>query len=61
MAIIGNGAQSGFQALAFKALLGIDRLRLYDIDPAATAKCRRNLAGLGFEITCCDSAADAGR
>ena len=34
MAIIGNGAQSEFQALAFKALLGIDRLRLYDIDPA---------------------------
>lgn len=59
MAIIGNGAQSEFQALAFKALLGINRLRLYDIDPAATAKCRRNLVGLGFEITCCDSAADA--
>ena len=32
MAIIGNGAQSEFQALAFKALLGVDRLRLYDID-----------------------------
>ncbi|TIT41063.1 MAG: ornithine cyclodeaminase, partial [Mesorhizobium sp.] len=29
MAIIGNGAQSEFQAIAFKALLGIDRLRLY--------------------------------
>ena len=33
MAIIGNGAQSEFQAIAFKALLGIDQLRLYDIDP----------------------------
>ncbi len=59
MAIIGNGAQSEFQALAFKALLGIDRLRLYDIDPAATEKCRRNLADKGFEIVCCDSAASA--
>jgi ornithine cyclodeaminase len=59
MAIIGNGAQSEFQALAFKAMLGIDRLRLYDIDPVATAKCKLNLADCGFEITCCDSAADA--
>lgn len=50
MAIIGNGAQSEFQAMAFKALLGIDRLRLYDLDPAATAKCARNLAGQGFAI-----------
>jgi ornithine cyclodeaminase len=59
MAIIGNGAQSEFQALAFKAMLGIDRLRLYDIDPVAIAKCKLNLADCGFEITCCDSAADA--
>jgi ornithine cyclodeaminase len=59
MAIIGNGAQSEFQALAFKALLGINRLRLYDIDPAATAKCKLNLSDCGFEITCCDSAAAA--
>lgn len=28
MALIGNGAQSEFQALAFKALLGVDRIRL---------------------------------
>ncbi|AMJ61952.1 ornithine cyclodeaminase [Bosea sp. PAMC 26642] len=55
MAIIGNGAQAEFQALAFKALLGIDRLRLYDIDDAATRKCLRNLAHLGFEIVECPS------
>ncbi|MFD1627329.1 ornithine cyclodeaminase [Azospirillum griseum] len=59
MAIIGNGAQSEFQALAFKALLGIRELRLYDIDPDATAKCARNLAGLGFAITTCHSAQEA--
>ncbi|GLS35935.1 ornithine cyclodeaminase [Mesorhizobium tianshanense] len=59
MAIIGNGAQSEFQALAFKALLGVNRLRLYDIDPAATRKCADNLAGLGFDITSCASAHDA--
>jgi ornithine cyclodeaminase len=50
MAIIGNGAQSEFQALAFKAVLGIDKLRLYDIDHDATVKCAKNLAGYGFDI-----------
>lgn len=53
MAILGNGAQSEFQAIAFKALLGVDRLRLYDIDPSASRKCARNLAGMGFDITIC--------
>ena len=32
MALIGNGAQSEFQALAFRDLLGIHELRLFDID-----------------------------
>lgn len=59
MAIIGNGAQSEFQALAFKAILGVDHLRLYDIDADATAKCARNLAGFGFEIVSCRSVEDA--
>ena len=55
MALIGNGAQSEFQALAFKALLGVDRLRLYDIDPPASRRCARNLARYGFEIEVCGS------
>jgi ornithine cyclodeaminase len=59
MALIGNGAQSEFQALAFKALLGIDRLRLYDIDRNATEKCRRNLAGKGFDIAACHTTEEA--
>lgn len=59
MAIIGNGAQSEFQAIAFKAILGVNKLRLYDIDPAATAKCMRNLAPLGFHITACGSSQSA--
>jgi ornithine cyclodeaminase len=59
MAVIGNGAQSEFQALAFKALLGVDRLRLYDVDPDATAKCMRNLAGAGFDIKACRSVDEA--
>ena len=59
MAIIGNGAQSEFQAVAFKAMLGIDQLRLYDIDPEATDKCIDNLQGHGFDITRCSSAQEA--
>ncbi len=44
MALIGNGSQSEFQALAFRALLGVSEIRAFDIDPAATAKLERNLA-----------------
>lgn len=44
MALIGNGAQSEFQAIAFHRMLGIRELRLYDVDGAATAKLMANLA-----------------
>lgn len=43
MALIGNGAQSEFQALAFHHLLGIEEIHLYDADLEATAKLMRNL------------------
>lgn len=43
MALIGNGAQSEFQALAFHHLLGIQELHLFDTDIEATAKLMRNL------------------
>ena len=48
MALIGNGAQSEFQALAFHHLLGIQEFHLFDTDPAATDKLMRNLANLGL-------------
>ncbi len=44
MALIGNGAQSEFQALAFHAHLGIQEIAVYDVDPQATDKLVRNLA-----------------
>ena len=59
MAMIGNGAQSEFQCLAIKAVCGIDNIRLYDIDSAATEKCAKNLAGLGFHITSCATPEEA--
>jgi ornithine cyclodeaminase len=59
MALIGNGAQAEFQALAFHEVCGIREVRLYDIDPAATAKCARNLAGRGLTITPCHTPEEA--
>ncbi len=56
MAMIGNGAQSEFQSLAMKAICGISTVRLYDTDPAATAKTARNLAGQGLNVVSCTSA-----
>lgn len=59
MAIIGNGAQSEFQALAFKALLGVDNVRLYDIERSASVKCARNLVGSGIDCIICETAEEA--
>ncbi|MEP1353149.1 MAG: ornithine cyclodeaminase [Tateyamaria sp.] len=59
MAMIGNGAQSEFQSLAMMAIAGITHVRLYDIDPAATAKCARNLAATGLQVTQCRTAEEA--
>jgi len=44
LALIGNGAQAEFQALAFHAHLGIEEIVAFDVDPAATDKLMRNLA-----------------
>ena len=59
MAMIGNGAQAEFQALAFKAICGVTEVRLYDVDPAATEKAVRNLAGLGLNVVSCKTSQEA--
>lgn len=59
MAMIGNGAQSEFQCLAFKAMCGIDTVRLYDTDANATAKCAANLQGKGLKVVPCKTPEDA--
>ena len=62
MALIGNGAQAEFQALAFHHGLGVRELRLFDVDPAATAKLVRHLRGLpGLVLQVCASTAEAVR
>ncbi|MFD1156720.1 ornithine cyclodeaminase [Roseovarius aestuarii] len=59
MAMIGNGAQSEFQSLAMKAICGVDTVRLYDIDPAATEKAARNLEGWGMNVVACKTAEES--
>ena len=63
MALIGNGAQSEFQALAFHHLLGIEEIHLYDIDAGATAKLMRNLQSnpdtATLRLRACGSIAEA--
>ncbi|WP_328795411.1 ornithine cyclodeaminase [Jannaschia marina] len=59
MAVIGSGAQCEFQSLAFHHLLGIEEVRLYDIDRTATEKAARNLAGTGLRIVPCATAEEA--
>ena len=59
MAMIGNGAQSEFQSIAMKAVCGLTEVRLFDKDPAATAKCAANLKGCGLTVVPCTSAEEA--
>ncbi|AQS90166.1 ornithine cyclodeaminase [Gluconobacter albidus] len=59
MAMIGLGAQSEFQATAFRVLLGITHVRVYDVDPAAAEKFCHNMAESGLEILVARSSQEA--
>lgn len=59
MALIGAGSQAEFQALAIRSALGIEDLQVFDVDPAAMEKLRRNLEPLGFRVTLASSTDEA--
>ncbi|EDU38741.1 ornithine cyclodeaminase [Clostridium sporogenes] len=60
MALIGNGCQSEFQALAFHHILGIDEIYCYDVDPAATDKLMDNLKNIkNLKLIKCSSTKEA--
>jgi len=64
MALIGNGAQAEFQALAFYYAMGVRRLRLFDTDRNASERLEHNLRAAGMDparldIDICQSAAQA--
>lgn len=60
--MIGCGAQSEFQAIALHTILGIEELRIYDIDAAAMQKLQRHLRRFeGLTVTPVATAAEATR
>ncbi|GAB3519639.1 ornithine cyclodeaminase [Arthrobacter monumenti] len=59
MAMVGTGSQAEFQALAFRSVVGVRNLRIWDTDPQAMDKFARNLEPLGFDVTLATSAANA--
>ncbi|WP_299185239.1 ornithine cyclodeaminase [uncultured Psychrobacter sp.] len=59
LALIGNGAQSEFQALGMKAVVGISEVRLYDVDSTASQKTADNLADSGLNVVICRTVEDA--
>jgi ornithine cyclodeaminase len=61
LALVGAGAQSEFQALAMKAMLGIETVRVFDPDAEAVAKFVRNMTGSGLEIVVAASVREAVR
>lgn len=62
MALIGNGSQSEFQALAFHTVLGINEVRLFDVDAMATRKLATNLASFpAIKVIIAHSVAEAVR
>lgn len=59
MAMIGNGAQSEFQAIALQTICGIEEVRLYDVDFEATEKCASYLANKNLRVVKCKTAEEA--
>lgn len=60
MALIGNGCQSEFQAIAFHKMLGIDEINCYDVDEKATEKLIDNLSYLNdLKVNKCSSTKEA--
>ena len=55
MALIGAGAQSEFQTLAFQELLGIREVVVFDPDPEAVEKYMRNAADFGLTLRAASS------
>lgn len=61
LALIGCGSQAEFQTLGMRAELGIETLRIFDVDPLAMEKLARHAKALGFDVVMAVDAADAVR
>lgn len=59
LCLIGTGAQSEFQSLAFDTVFDIEEIRYYDVDPKAMDKFERNMASFEYNMTRCKDTAEA--
>jgi len=56
MGIIGTGSQAEFQVLALKAVLDIERVQCFDIDPEAMRKFEKNMESFDLNLQPCKDA-----
>ncbi len=61
LCLIGTGAQSEFQTLAFDTLFNIKEIRYFDIDSKAMDKYQKNIKKYGFNLSQCKNAKEAVR
>lgn len=61
LAIIGTGAQSEFQVMAFAGFFQLEEIRFFDTDPEAMVKFSQNLSGQKFTLLPCSSITEAVR
>src|SRR5699024_2899532 len=58
-ALLGAGSQAEFQALAFRAVLGIDLLQVFDVAAPAVGKVRPALEPLGCSVRVAEPVGEA--
>ena len=59
LCLIGTGAQSEFQSLAFDTIFDIEEIRYFDVDPKAMDKFEQNMSKFTYKMTRCSSTYEA--
>ncbi|MCF6172822.1 MAG: ornithine cyclodeaminase [Campylobacteraceae bacterium] len=59
LCLVGTGAQSEFQSLAFDTIFDIKEIRYFDIDSKTMDKFEKNIKKYGFNLTRCSNAKEA--
>jgi len=59
LTLIGTGAQSEFQYLAFSNVFDLEEIRYYDTDPKAMNKFEKNMKKYGIKLTRCKDSREA--
>lgn len=59
LTLIGTGAQSEFQYLAYSYLFDLEEIRYFDTDPKAMDKFEKNMKQFDVKMTRCNDSADA--